>query len=89
MAEPARSDQVIEMVQYLRDTIAEIDDALRDLQARRTGLAVRLAAIEASGDPAVTEAAADYGVRVTENRPYEDAEDADRLLGEAYSRYVT
>ncbi len=52
MAEPARQDHVVEMVQYLRDTIAEIDDALVDLQRRRTGLAVRLAAIEASGDPA-------------------------------------
>lgn len=32
MAEPARQDQVIEMVQDLRDIIGEIDDALRDLQ---------------------------------------------------------
>lgn len=89
MAEPARQDQVVEMVQYLRDTIAQIDDALHDLQVRRTGLAIRLAAIEASGDPAVAEAAADYAVRVTENRPYEDAEDAESILAEACSRYVT
>ncbi len=89
MSESARQDHVVEMVQYLRDTIAEIDDALRDLQVRRTGLAIRLAAIEAAGDSAVVEAAADYAARVTENRPYEDAEAAESLLAEAYSRYVT
>lgn len=88
MGEPARQDQVVEMVHYLRDTITEIDDAVRELQARRTGLAVRLAAMEASGDPAVVAAAADYAARVTENRPYEDAEDAESLIVEAHRRYV-
>ena len=88
MAESARQDQVVEMVHYIRETIAEIDDAVRELQARRTGLAVRLAAMEASGDPAVLDVAADYGARVAETRPYEGAEDVESLIVEAHRRYV-
>lgn len=90
MVEPARKDQeqVVEMAHYLRETIADIDSAVHDLQARRNGLAIRLAAIEASGDSAVTDAAADYAERVTENRPYEGAEDTGSLIAEAHRRYV-
>ncbi len=53
---------------------------------RRREMAVRVTAIEAADDPKVAAAAADYEARVADSRPYEGAEDAERLLGEAHQR---
>jgi hypothetical protein len=84
----ARQEQVVDMIDFLRDTIAEIDDSIKDQQRRRNGLAVRLAALQAAGDPSVRVAADDYAARVEADEPYEDAEDAKELLGRAYKRFV-
>lgn len=90
MSLPAeRRTEVIDMVSYLRDWIAEIDQAVGAWTAKREDFAIRLAAMEAATDPAVLEIARDYEDRVEEKRPYEDAEDATRLLSEAHRRYAT
>ncbi len=88
MSQPAeRAEEVVDMVTYLRDFIARIDEAVTPWLARREELAVRLAAIEAAGNPAVLQAASEYQDRVETNRPYEYAEDAEALLSEAHARY--
>ena len=85
--EPAQQlDDVIDMVKYLEETIAQIDSAVNDWQAQRESLALRLAAMKAARDPAVLAAAAEYELRVAENRPYEDAQDAGDLISEAHRR---
>lgn len=87
MGEPAEQAEVVDFADYLRQTIAEIDEVVTSWAARRTQLAVRLAAIEAAEDPEVAAAAADYEARMVEGRAYEDAEDAERVLSEAGRRY--
>lgn len=86
MPDAARQDQIVDMVTYLRDTIEEIDHAVAELQRRRTGLAVRLAAIQAATDPTLQAAADDYSQRITENRPYENAQPAEEIITEAHRR---
>ncbi len=76
------------MVAYMRELISEIDEAIAPWLAKRQEIAARLAAMEAATDPAVLEVAADYEERLAEDRPYEDAEDAETLLSEAHKRYV-
>ncbi len=82
-----RNSEVVAMVDYLQDTIAEIDGAVNGWVGRRHELAVRLAAMRASYDPKVLEAAADFEERLETSRPYENAEDAVALLSEAHRRY--
>lgn len=87
MAESAPLNRVVDMVDYLSETIAEIDAMIHDLEVKRHGFAVRLAVLRASSDPAVAEAAADYEARVAEGRPYESAEPAQDLIAEAHRRF--
>lgn len=79
---------VADMAQYLRDTLAETDKHISEMQAGRNQMAVRLAGLDAASDPAVLAAAADYEARAASGRPYEGAEDAGSLVSEAYSRFV-
>lgn len=77
------------MADYLRSTIAEIDEAIAQMTAHRRGLAVRLAVIEAAASDRVAEGVADLEVRARENRPYEDAESAEKLLGDAHKHFCS
>ena len=90
---PRRKQDVVSMIDYLRETIAQMDrvfaGAFADWQSGRKELAVRLAALEAAEDPLVAEAVADFEVRTSEDRPYEDAQDAADVLSEAHRRYGT
>lgn len=89
MGEPLRRDEeVINMVQYMRDSLARMDQAVEAWMTERNELAVRLAAMESAHDPKVLAAAEDYQRRIAEERPYEDAEDAETLIGEAHRRFV-
>lgn len=76
------------MVDFLRESLQEMDETITEMRARRQTFAMRLAAIEASTNPAVQAAAADYEARVRDERPYENAEPASDLLSEAHRRYV-
>ncbi len=78
---------VVDFVEYLRQTIADVDEAMVAWSERRREMAVRVAAIEAADDPKLADAAADYQARVADSRPYEGAEDAERLLAEAHRRF--
>ncbi len=90
MSIPAeRRTEVVDMVDYLRDVIGKIDEAVGGWTTKRQELAVRLAAMEAATDPAVLEVASDYEARLVADRPYNDAEDAESLLSEAHRRFVT
>jgi hypothetical protein len=80
------SEEVVGMVDYLRETIAEFDQTITEMQGRRSALAARLAVIEAGTDPDLAAAAQDYAERVAENRPYEDAMSADELIRAARTR---
>ena len=87
MADSAeRSNEVVGMVEYLRETIAEFDETIAEMQARRTTLATRLAVIEAGTDPGISSAVQDYADRVAANRPYEDSMSADELIRAARTR---
>lgn len=92
MGEPVRraddGADVVSMPAYISDTIGSIDALMSELTARREDLAARLAAINAAESMAVLDAAADYHQRVTDDRPYEGAEDSEALLAEAFSRHV-
>jgi len=89
MGEPQPQDEhVVDMVEYLRDTLAEIDAAIAELNQRRVGIAERLAVIAAASDPMVHKAVADYSARLAEDRPYEDARDANELIMEAHRQFV-
>lgn len=87
MSTQPEADQIIDMVQYLRDTIAEVDSSIREFQARREGLAERLAVLEAATDPEILGAVADYEERIAGNRPYEGAEPAEAVLSEALRKF--
>lgn len=88
MSQPERVEVgVVDLVQYLRQTIDQIDAAINPYLAKRQELALRLAALEAASDETVLEAAADCQDRVDGNRPYETAEEAETLLSDAYKRY--
>jgi hypothetical protein len=88
ISQPERVEVVVvDLVQYLRETIAQMDAAINPYLAKRQEVALRLAALEAASDGTVLEAAADYQDRVAANRPYETAEDAETLLSDAYNRY--
>lgn len=78
----ASNEQVVDMAQYLRETIAEIDGTVSEWQKKRTGLALRLATLEASTDSRVLAAAADYEERIAANRPYEGATSAQDVISE-------
>jgi hypothetical protein len=80
------NEEVIEMVAYLRETIAKFDHAIAEMQANRTELAGRLAAIEAGTDPDLRAAADDYAHRVRTNSPYEDAMPAETMIREVRGR---
>ena len=84
---PEERNEVVAMVDYLEDTIAEIDDAVNGWLGRRQELALRLAAMRASNDPTVLEAASNFEERVATGQYYENAEDAGALLSEAHRRY--
>jgi hypothetical protein len=89
MGEPRPTDeQVVDMAEYLRDTLAEIDSAIAELTERRMGIATRLAVILAATDPGTQAAIDDYSARIEEGRPYEDAQDANDLIMEAHRRFV-
>lgn len=87
MGEPV-NDQIVSVVDYLRETIGDIDATVQGLQSERTTLAVRLAALEAATDPDVLEAAEDFASRTEDGRRYEGAEDANDLIREAHARFV-
>ncbi|MGO9912255.1 MAG: hypothetical protein ACLPQS_13985 [Acidimicrobiales bacterium] len=80
-------NEIIEMRAYLRETLAEIDGMIKRLSENRHDVALRLAAIEAAEDPAVKAAVQDHERRSGE--PYEDAQDANQLLGEAHRRLTS
>lgn len=88
MPDAARNDEVVEIVDYLRETISKADTAIRDMQAHRNELALRLAVIQAATSNDVRAALEDHDERVASNRPYEDAESAEKLLSEAHNRFV-
>lgn len=90
MSQPERVEAVvIDLVEYLRETIAQMDAAINPYLAKRQELALRLAALESASDETVLQAAADYQDRVEMNLPYDTAEDAGALLSDAYNRYCT
>lgn len=84
--EPELQESVVSMAQYLRDTLAELDGSIRDMQAQRHRLAVRLAVIEAAEDPAVKRAVEEYSTRSGE--PYPDAESAGTLISDAHRHFI-
>ena len=75
-----RSDaEVVEMVDYLRETLREMDEGIAEMTQRRKGIAIRLAVIEASTAPGVQAAIAD-------DQTFE-GRDAEAILSEAHRRY--
>ncbi len=86
MSEPARDQEIVSMVDYLRETLRKIDDTIAGLTADREEISLRLAVIEAAMSEAVEEAVADFDERAESGRPY-SGEDAANLLAEAHRRH--
>jgi hypothetical protein len=86
--EPQRNEaaDVVEMVDYLRETLREMDEGITEMQERRRGIATRIAVIEAAGTDAVRGTVAEYERRSESNEPYR-GEDAKTLLSEAHRRF--
>jgi hypothetical protein len=85
--EAAHSDDVVEITQYLRETIRDIDETMAMFSERRARLAGRLAILEAAADRDVAAAAADYERRLADRQPYE-GRDADEVITEAHRRFI-
>jgi hypothetical protein len=81
------SDDVVEITDYLRETIRKIDETVDDWAKRRVALAARLAVLDAMTDKDVAAAAADWEARTAEGRPYENARPAEEVIAEAHRRY--
>jgi phage shock protein A len=81
MADAAKSNdaEVVEMVDYLRETLREMDEGIAEMTQRRKGIAIRLAVIEASTAPAVQ--------AVESSDPSFDGRDAEAVLSEAHRRF--
>jgi len=89
MGEPRPTgEHVVDMADYLRETLADIDRVIAELSQRRIEFAAHLAVIQAATDPGTQAVVDDYSVRLEEGRPYEDAEDANALIMEAHRRFV-
>ena len=87
VADAERKDaEVVEMVDYLRETLREMDEGIAEMTQRRQGIAMRLAVIEAATTPAVRDAIADFDRRAEAGEGYE-GQDATALLTEAHRRY--
>lgn len=81
MADAARQPDtnVIDLIDYLRETLREMD-------LRRAEFAMRLAVLEAESSTSVRDADNDYVERTTTGEPYE-GKDASDVLSDAYRRY--
>lgn len=79
-----RAEPVGTMVRYLRHTITEIDEAVVVWLERRTELAQRLAALEATNDALSLDDTVADDDAVASGQPAEDAEGAGKQLMEAY-----
>jgi chorismate mutase len=77
------SDVVVELAQYLRETIAEMDESIAEMVSRRNHLAVRLAVIDAATDEVVLRAVEDYEQRAASGSGYPEAEPVEQLLAAA------
>lgn len=89
MGEPMRTDgDVIEIDEYLEDTLTKMDRAMADFGRDRQEIAVRIAALRAARDERVHEAADEYEAAVAAGRGYEAAEDVGDVLGEAHRRFI-
>jgi chorismate mutase len=88
VAEPVRRSDVVDIADYLEETIRDIDEALAELAGRRAQLAFKLAVLRAASDPDVDDAAADLERRIAEGQPYENARPAEDVITEAHRRYI-
>ena len=84
---PRRDADVIDMVEYLTETLEKIDRMIGELVDDRRDISMRLAVIKASTSDRVQEAAADFERQVASGEPF-SGEDAESFLSEAYKRYV-
>lgn len=84
----AQQNEVVEVADYLRETLAEMDEAIVDTRRRRHELAVRLAVLDAAGDPELQRVADEVQERIDAGDTFPDARPAQDVLAEAHRRYV-
>lgn len=83
------SEGVVEVSEYLRETLHELDDTIRDMQQRRSALAFRQAVLDAANDPELQRVADDVQALLDNGAGVPGARPASDVLAEAHRRFVS
>ena len=87
MSDAAQYANVVDMGEYLTETLHEFDVAIATMLEQRDVISLRLAAIRAATSLAVVTAEQDFISNTESNRPYA-GEDTAALIAEAHRRFV-
>lgn len=85
-AERLGDADVIDMGDYMEESLRTFDTAIADLTQQRRELAVRIAVIRGATSPAVRAEVEEFDRRAAAGTPY-TGEDARDVLGEAHKRF--
>ena len=85
---PQADESVADMRQYARETLAKLDETMRDWNVKRQELSLRLAVMDAADDPELQRMAEEVADRVESGGGFPDARPAEDVLAEAHRRYV-
>jgi hypothetical protein len=83
-----RGESVVEVSEYLRETLHELDDAITDMQQRRHALAFRQAVLDAANDPELQRVADEVQQLLDRGERLPDVRTASDVLAEAHRRFV-
>ncbi|MDZ7673738.1 MAG: hypothetical protein U5K30_01505 [Acidimicrobiales bacterium] len=88
MSEQRDPAGVTDIREYTRETLRQLDEAMRDYKRRRRELTSRLAVLDAADDPELARMVAEVEELVETGVGMLAAEPAEEVLSEAYKRYV-
>ena len=83
---PRTNTEVVEIADYLEETLADLRTMMVEVQAKESAMSVRLAVIRAAGSDAVNEAAREF-FDERQSSPYPEARDAAAVLTDAHRQF--
>ena len=83
---PRTNTEVVEIADYLEETLADLRTMMVEVQAKESAMSVRLAVIRAAGSDSVNEAAREF-FDERQTSPYPDARDASAVLTDAHRQF--
>ena len=83
---PRTNTEVVEIADYLEETLADLRTMMVEVQAKESAMAVRLAVIRAADSDAVNEAAREF-FDERQTSPYPGARDATAVLTDAHRQF--